>query len=93
MEYGTFDYEEDSIGVIYCLRYNISPSGKIADVIDLCVRKKEPLGVIKYLIAKNMQRWPSLEVIRFFRGKYNERESVYRLSDILKKELKWVLQK
>lgn len=91
IQYGTFDYEEDYNGIVYCLRYNID--GNIADVLDLCVRDKEALGVIKYIIAKNLIKWPVLVYFRFVRSKYKDRERIYKISDVLKKEIKWAQQK
>jgi hypothetical protein len=93
IEYGTFDYEVDEKGFVYCVRYNISKTGLIADVLDLCVRDGESFKLIKYIIMKNVARWPSLRAIKFNRFKYKERSRVYKIEDILKKEIQWDQQR
>lgn len=86
-EYKTLDYFKDSKGFVYCMRYNISPSGRICHVLDLCVREGDRnKNLIKFIIARNWHRWPTLKYFSFERGlKYkNRKPRLYVISKIFK---------
>lgn len=69
LEYGTIDaikVDGDIKGVV---RYNISESGKLADILELYVDSKLGFRIIKDFIRNGLNNYPSLELIRFFRDK------------------------
>lgn len=87
-EFGTLDFGWNDDGVIYVMRYNITPSGKICEVLDLCVAKDyRSKGIIKYIISKNWDKFPSLRFFRFLRSKYpNRKHRLYEIAKFFKEE-------
>jgi len=52
--------------LVACVRWNISPTGKICDVLDWYVKDRENgFRIMKHLMARNWHRWPTLKYIRF----------------------------
>ena len=85
--YGTLDFGVDDNGIYYAMRYNITPDGRICDVLDLCIRSdRGGTKAIKYIIQKNWRKYKTLEYFRFYReGKYPLREArIYPLKQVFK---------
>ena len=76
IEYGTFDCEKDEKGFRYAVRWNISQSGTICDVLDMCVREDlRRRDLLRYVIAKNWTKFPYMKFLRFSRAlKYKQKD-------------------
>lgn len=83
-KYKTHDFLLDNKGLLYYMRYDVSPSWTICEVLDLWVRKdKRNKNFIKFIIARNWSRYPMLRYFSFIREyKYKNRKP--RLYSILK---------
>lgn len=77
--YGTIDAVYKNNEVIAVCRWNISPNGKICNVLDLVIRPKEDgVKIMKHLIARNWHRFPALKFLRFERDrKYPDRPAKF----------------
>ena len=77
--YGTIDAVYRGQGMVACCRWNISPSGKLCEVLDLVVKPGEDgFKLMKHLVARNWHRFPTCEYIAFKRdGKYADRKMSY----------------
>ena len=87
-KYGTLDFLYDTNGLIYAMRYNVSHDGRTALVLDLAVRRdKRNFKLLKFIIARNWSRWPTLTEFKFEReNKYPDRDfRYYKLSKLFKK--------
>jgi hypothetical protein len=87
-EFNTFDYGSDNKGITYVVRYNVSKGGAIAHVLDLAIRPDiKSMKFIRYIIARNWTRWPTLRFLKFERQtKYPFREKrIYRIEAFIKK--------
>jgi len=84
--FGTIDAIYRDGKIIACTRWNISESGSVCDVLDLFINEGED-GVLlmKHLIARNWNRFPSVMFIRFARTrKYPGRLShIYTIQQML----------
>lgn len=66
--YGTLDVVYKKNKLVSCVRWNISPSGLMCDVLDWWVDSNENgFRLMKHLIARNWHRFPSLKYLRFKR--------------------------
>lgn len=85
--YGTMDVIYRGAELVACVRWNISPTGKICDVLDWYVKEGENgFRIMKHFMARNWHRWPTLKYIRFFREfKYPGQEPrLYKFTQILR---------
>jgi len=88
LAYGTLDVLIIDGKIKAVVRYNITPSGKTAEILDLFVDKEVGLKAIRYFILNNWRRWPDLKYIKFFRlFKYPGRVArVYRIDRLVKEK-------
>lgn len=88
LKYGTIDALENDGRIIAVVRYNITPSGATADILDLWIDHKDGLNIIKYFIKNGLNKYPKLKYIRFIREKkYNNRNTrIYRIKDLIKEK-------
>jgi len=85
-EFGTIDAVYKDNEIVACVRWNVSPSGLIFDVLDYVVKEGENgAKLARHLIARNWHRFPSVKVIRFRRGdKYPDRSPhIYSIHNLL----------
>lgn len=84
LQFGTIDLVKRNGTPIACVRWNVSPSGRVCDVLDLLISPKENgMRIMKHIIARNWSRFPTVKYIRFSRvRKYKNREP--RLYSIIK---------
>lgn len=84
--FGTIDAVYRGDKIIACVRWNMSESGKVFDILDLFITPGEKgLRIMKHLIARNWHRYPEARFIRFARTrKYPGRtERIYSIRRIL----------
>ncbi len=83
--YGTLDAVYKDEKIIACVRWNVSESGKVLDVLDLFISPLEHgERIMKSLIARNWHRYPEAKFIRFARtrkypGRRSRIYSIYRI--------------
>jgi hypothetical protein len=85
-QYGTLDWVYKEGEMIAVVRYNIINNGRVADVLDLIIKKgNNSRKVIKYLIAGAWLKFPSLIYLRFERFfKDNKGYRMYRMDRFFK---------
>lgn len=84
--YGTIDTLERNGKIIAAVRWNVSETGTIFEVLDLFILPGERgLLLMKNLIARNWHRFPTAQYIYFARSrKYGtRRERLYKITDML----------
>lgn len=84
--YGTIDALIIENEVLACIRWNVDPTGKILDILDLCINGSgNGVRIMKHLMARNWIRFPQAKFIRFKRyRKYPERrERMYSIRQFL----------
>lgn len=85
IQYQTFNFGYDDVGISYALRYNIEDT--TAYVLDLIIRKDlRSLSFIKYVIGKAWMNNPQLTQFKFKReSKYPYKKmKTYRLIDLFR---------
>jgi hypothetical protein len=85
-EFGTVDAVYKDNEIVACVRWNVSSSGLIFDVLDYVVKPGEDgARLARHLIARNWHRFPSVKVIRFRRErKYPGRSArLYSIHNML----------
>lgn len=67
-EFGTVDAVYRGDEIIACVRWNMSASGLIFEVLDFIVKPGEDgVKLARHLIARNWHRFPQAKIIRFER--------------------------
>jgi len=87
LKFNTIDYVCDGEDIIGIVRYNISVSGKIIEVLDCIIHKKfKGYKLMKQFVARAKSNHSELEFFRFNRGlKYpNRKQRLYRIDRLLK---------
>jgi len=77
-------------GVAALCRFNISPSGKVATILDLIIKPEyRNKNFIKRLLIKGLRIWPEVKFLQWERRtKYSNREMrYYSVARILKRSL------
>lgn len=86
--YKTCIIVRDEDGIAAVCRFNISPSGKIAHILDLIIKPKyRNKNFIKRLLIKGLRIWPQVEFLQWEREmKYPDREQrFYPVARMLKR--------
>jgi len=66
--YGTIDIVMDENKIIAIARWNISPSGKVAHVLDVVIEKKHrSVEFVRFLVKRNLNRFPTIKFIKYAR--------------------------
>lgn len=66
--YGTIDIVIDRNKIVAVVRWNISPSGKVAQVLDLVIEKKyRSVEFIRFLVKRNLNRFPTIKFVKYAR--------------------------
>ena len=81
------DYLERKGEVVAAVRYGISQSGRIADIYDLAINKKEDgIKIIRYFVHRGWSRFPSLHYISFKRGFKDNRKRLIEIHKFLRRK-------
>jgi hypothetical protein len=87
LKYGTCDYYITDGKYQAIVRYNISKSGRVAYILDLCCAdKKYSIPAMRWFGAEGKRKFPLLQFIKFERNpKYPNREPVvYKLERLMR---------
>lgn len=90
LKYATIDYAVDEKGeVIGLCRWNISPDGKIAHIIDLAIDSKwRKKGLGKHFLVRALKIWKNVTHLEFKRGlRQDNRRRLVPVEAILKRNI------
>ncbi len=74
--YGTIDIVMVNTKIIAVARWNISPSGQVAHVLDVIIEKgHRSKEFLRFIIKRNLHRFPTIKFLRYARFyKYPKRK-------------------
>jgi hypothetical protein len=86
-KYGTADVYFENDEIVAVVRWNVSGSGYVANILDLFIKESAPsIKVMRWMGKMGKERFPKLKYIKFIRGKKfpEDKPRIHRIGSLTK---------
>lgn len=86
-KYGTADVHLENNEILAAVRWNITKSGLVANILDLFIKKGcSSTKIMRTFGIRGHERFPKVKYIKFLRGKKfpEDKARIYKVSSLIK---------
>ena len=86
-KYGTADVYFENDEIVAAVRWNITKSGFVANILDLFIKEGfDSIKVMRWMGRRGHERFPRVKYIKFLRGKKfpEDKARIYRVESLIK---------
>lgn len=86
-KYGTADVFVENGEVVAAVRWNITKSGFVANILDLFIKENvDSIKIMRWFGKRGKEKFPKLKYIKFLRGKKlpEDKARIYKIESLIK---------